>query len=535
MAIMVMATVEKTSKVTIRTLALSTCFIISPISLAGEWTFTPSVGFTETYSDNVELQQLNPKSSLVGQLTIELNSEFKSKKAFFSFSGAETLVVYSHNSKLNDDFQAMQLKGLVSLWSNGPELFIHSEISNVSINDRDNSVADLISGGTTQQRNHYAGLQYNIVNNHHELSSSLVYNLIEAEDNIGDRNGYKAIINSKNGNATKMLFWQIDGQLSYQENENLSGKNYSIESKVGAITPFKVNPFIRFYTEKITGSVAVTKPNTTPSWGPGIQWLVQKHFIVDLSYNYILDDTTTISDYVAATINWQPSERTSLKANYSQRFFGDSYNVDFQHKTKRLTNSIAYDEEIEVFDRNSYVENSLGQFWCPDPISSSVTPDECSPSSTPPNDTAGYSLISFSDFTPVVNEEFTLNKRLAWTSTLALARTTFEFVASIRERQILETTIVDSYLNADFTITRKISAKSNVNLRTSYNKNIFDKNNPVDNKQKDIYKTISTTYSRSLGSSLTSFFTLQFLDRESSRIDRNYNEVRASLNIKKDF
>jgi uncharacterized protein (PEP-CTERM system associated) len=535
MAITVMATVEKTNKVTTKIFALCTCFILVPTSLAGEWTFTPSVGLTETFSDNVELNRVNQKSSLVSQLIIELNSEFKSKGALFSFSGTETLADYSHNNDLNDDFQFMDFKGLVSLWSNGPQFILNSEIHNISKNESENSLADLVSGDTVQQRSHHAGFQYNITNSHHDLSSSLVYNIVDTEDGIGERRGYKAILDSENGNAARMIFWQINGQFSYQENDLLSGESYSIESKVGAITPFNVNPFVRFYNEDISGSIVETKPNTAPSWGPGIQWLATKHFTVDLSYNYIQEDVTTSDDYIAATIEWQPSQRTRLKAGYSQRFFGDSYNFDFQHKTKRLENAVTYDEAIEVFDRNSFEETSLGQFWCSIPITSSVTPNDCRPSSQPPTDTTGYRLVSFSDYAPVINKEFSLNKRLAWTSTLSLARTTFKFLASARERQTLDTDIVDEYFDAELTITRKTSAKGEISLRARFNKNNFDKNNLEGVKREDTYKTISTSYTRDLGSSLNTIFTLQFLDKESSRKNRNYNEVRATLNITKDF
>jgi uncharacterized protein (PEP-CTERM system associated) len=57
----------------------------------------------------------------------------------------------------------------------------------------------------------------------------------------------------------------------------------------------------------------------------------------------------------------------------------------------------------------------------------------------------------------------------------------------------------------------------------------------VDSKQEDTYKTISAIYNKSLASSLSGYLTIQYLDRESSQFDRSYDEIRAYINITKDF
>jgi len=537
MAIMVMATVEKTDKRSIvNALTLITFFITIPSSLAGEWTFEPNLGLTEIFTDNVELTNRNQQSSLVSQLIVGINTEFKSKKAFLSFSGTETLAAFSHDSELNDDFQTIQADGLFTLWKQGPQLVINSNITNVSKNDADNSLSDLVSSDTIQQTRNNAGFQYNTTNSDYSIASSLMYNLVETEDNIGESQGYSATLASKNGNAARKVFWQINGQFSHLENNDLMGENYTIESKLGFITPYKLNPFIRLYSEDISGDVSGTNANSVPTWGPGIRYLAAKHFLIDLSYNYVQDDKSASDDYIAASIDWQPSIRTSLKASYSKRFFGDSYGLDFTHRTKRLTNNISYHETIEVFDRNSFQENDLGNYWCP------VTDEQinifikdCFVLSRPPTDTTNFQLVPITSRTLIENNEFTLNKRLAWQSTLVLSRTTFTLDLSSRERSGLSSDIVDEYLDASFNITRKTSKKSDIDLRVSYSKNIFDNGNLDGIRQKDIYKTISTTYNRKLASSLKAFITLQYLDRDSTRIDRIYTEARASINITKDF
>ena len=57
----------------------------------------------------------------------------------------------------------------------------------------------------------------------------------------------------------------------------------------------------------------------------------------------------------------------------------------------------------------------------------------------------------------------------------------------------------------------------------------------VDTKQDDTYKTISATYNKIFANSLSGYFTLQYLDRESTQLERSYDEMRAYFNITKEF
>jgi len=539
MAIMDMAMAEKTSKPQLRACYLAVgCLISSNSILAGEWRFEPSLGLTETYTNNIELTQLDKQSSLVSQFIIGAEANFSSRKFQFSFAGTETLAQYSHDSELNDDYQTLQTNASYSLWQDKLQVIANSSITNVSKNDTGNSLADLITADTVQQQNHSAGLQYNTANSDYSLFSSVIGSVTETEDDIGESHGYTAVINSKNGNAARYIFWDLDGSFTNRENGGFSpttnfftSENYRLETKLGAITSYKLNPFVRLYNERVTGTAAGSNPDAIPSWGPGLRYQAAKHFIIDLSYNYVRDNTEASDDYIAADIDWQPSSRTSIKAGYSKRFFGDSYNVDFSHKTKRLTNTLSYQESIEVFDRNNYQQID-SDVWCPN---TSTDVSDCLPLGEIPSDTTDFSNVPVSSLELIEDNEFSLNKRLVWQSQLALARTTFTVDLSNRERESLSTGIIDDYLDARFSITRRISSRSDVTVYINYNKNVFDKDNPDGPRQEDIYKTLSATYNKSLASSLKAFFTLQYLDRQSNFERYTYNEARASINLTKDF
>ena len=517
-------------QLTLASLAI-TSLLVTSSALAGEWRFDPSLGLTETYTDNIELNRFNKQSSLVNQFIIGADANFSSRKLQFSFAGTETLVGYSHDSELNDDYQTLQANALYSLWQDKLQVIANSSITNVSKNDTGNSQADLLTADTVQQLNHSAGLQFNTKNSDYSLNASFIYSMVDTEDGIGESNGYTTLINSANGNAARYVFWQLDGSFANQENNGFTSENYNIETKVGLITPYKLTPFIRLYNEKVTGTIPGSNPDAIPSWGPGVRYQLAKHFIVDLSYNYIRDDNAASDDYVAANIDWQPSARTSLKAGYSKRFFDHSYELDFSHSTRRLTNTISYHETIEAFDRNNYQEVG-GVIWCPN---DGASVDDCLALGETPNDTNDYTGIAVTTLELVEGNEFSLNKRLSWQSTLALARTTFTVDLSNNERESLSTGIVDDYLDARFSITRRLSTRSDVTFYVNYSNNVFDKDSPDGPRQEDTYKTLSTTYNRGLASSLNAFLTLQYLERESNIERYTYTEARVSINLTKDF
>jgi uncharacterized protein (PEP-CTERM system associated) len=512
---------------------LASLALYSSSVYAGEWTFSPNVGVKETYTNNVELNPDDLQSSFVTQAFAGFDTQFKSREAELSFTGTGTYAAYSHNSDLNNDYQAATLDGSVSLWRDGPQLIAKSQISNINQNDTRNSLGDIVSGDTIQQRSHSAGISYDNMNNSHKLNASLIYHLTTTEDGIGESKGYNAAFNSTNGSNARNVFWQVDGSYSDRQNGSSVGSNYRLVAQVGAITSFKLNPFVMVNREDITGTAAGTNQKNTNSWGPGIRWQASDHFYLDLSYSYV-EDNTDSDDYMNATINWQPSQRTSLVAGYSHRFFGDSYDLNFSHRTKRLTNKISYYETIEIYDRDSYEQVNTA-FWCPK--DGPFDENSCFPISQPPSDTTDYILVPFSGLIPVENNEFTVNKRLNWSSTLSLSRTSFTFNVSTREREGIDTGSLDQNFDVSIGATRKLTPKSNIRLLASYRESDFSKNSALieNTNQEDVYKTISATYQKALASSLSANFNVTYLNRESNKASYNYDEVRAYINIKKVF
>jgi hypothetical protein len=499
MAIMAMATAKNINKCRLNTSLAIILLVVSPLLLAKNWKFTPSVALDETYSNNVELTINDPTSSFVTQAIVGVTVDYQSHIANWTLSGTKNYATYSHDSELKNDYRTLSANGQYYFWTSGPSVIASSSITNQSRNNANNSLASIVSSDTIEARYHSAGLEYNFGNSSYSIQSSVIYSTNEYEDSIGDSDGFAAQLTSMNGNNARHIYWQFSAHYSKRKQDNINeGENYTLDTLVGAITSWSLNPFVRFYDEDIKGTGVSQNINTTSSWGPGIRWLASPHIIIDLSYNFIADKTVS-DNYIATTIQWEPSSRTSLTASYSQRFFGDSYNLDFQHKTKRLTNSLTYDENLEVFSRNNYQQISTG------------------------------------DIELIESNEYSLNRRFAWTSKLQLSRTSFSVNMSANEQKGLENNVKDDILSAGLVINRNTGAKSNISLSAKYDYLIFDKDNPEGSNQEDHYRTVSATFTKHLASALSSKLTVEHVNRDST-VDRfSYDEVRVIINITKEF
>lgn len=530
MAIMATDTVKK-NKVAV---AITLCLAALP-SIAGEWQFTPRLSLDETYSDNVELNQTNEISSLVSQAAVSLDSSYKTRLLNFDFKSTSTNVWYSHDHDLDDDFHSLSSNLNLKLGSSGFSVFGSASITNQAQNGARNSLADIVSGDLVQIERYRAGLNYDVSNSDFALSSSITFNTSEAEDRIGERDGYSGNIATSNGTSSRHIFWNANGSYQEQENNGLTSRIYQSEIKVGYITGWKLNPFIRYYDEDNKGNLNQGQIAESNSIGAGFRWEATPRLNIDLSYNKPIDDELDVDgneqdSYIDANINWQPTIRTQLSANYSQRFYGDSYGFNFTHRNRRLTNTITYQEQLQSFTRDNYNFINLGFFWCPDGDGSDIT--NCYLPDNGDISFEDYQLVNVSDYELIEDNVFSLNKGGSWQSSLALPRTTFTFSLRANERENLETRDIDETLSTSFEASRKVGGRSTVKFVASYTERKFQVNS--DNEREDRYRTITLGYNRALNKTLNFSIDLRHLNRSSSS-QFNYEEGRVTLKITKDF
>lgn len=493
---MVITAMDMVPKIKLR--YLTVLFLtISSSSQAGDWVFNPAIQLSETYSDNISLDTTDKEDSFVTKASAVIQGGYESPLANLKLISAHSFHSYSHDSELNDDTRNLSAIGNINLFD-GFSLNSNIRIQNISRNDAENSLDDLVTENTVESRNYNIGARYQIQNSRLNFNSSLNYDLREVDDNIGESEGYTANYSTTNGTGARNIFWSSNGRYNDRQNQGNTGQTYSYEIKVGWISPYKLTPFVRYYDEDSSGNISSGNNTQTKSWGPGLRWRISKHLILDTSYNYVSDESAS-DDYVDAEINWLPSSRTKLIASYSKRFFGKSYAFDFSHRSKRLTNQIKYEENLTAFSRDSYIINESG------------------------------------DLELIEDNEFSLTKFLDWRSTLDLSRTTINLSLSNRARESLESDSTDETFISRISATRKLSRQSSFTFEFNFENKNINKGSTTGSEQIDYYRTYSANYNRQLLHALSTNFSVKYLDRSSTTDSRNYDEVRGVLTISKEF
>ena len=525
--------------------AVCIALICSKLAVAGEWQFDPSIIVDETYSDNVGLTTNNEQSSLVTQVGLNIESTYKAQQAEFNFSSESIYALYSHDHDLDSDYQTLSSDLRVQLWPNGIVAYGGISIDNQSRNGSRNALADIVSADTVQVETYSGGLEYNIDNSDFIVNSSIGYRETNSEDNIGNQKGINSRITSTNGTGARHVFWEVEHDYQDLENNNQKGKQSQSEVKIGWITGYGLNPFLRYYDEDNSGDINNSNRSIeSNSYGLGVRWLITPRLALNVSYNQPIGDNLDLDGdeqeaYVNASVQWQPSPRTKLTANISERFYGTSYGLDFTHRNKRLTNSISYVEDVQTFTRNNFAANLVGFYFCPSSnitsVADCIIKDEGSIFPDNPNepDNPGFQLFPIQDFTLVEDNVFSLNKTLNWSSVLALPRTTISFTASHQNRENLESFNEDERSASSLNVSRKVSGRSSISFDLSYT----ETNLQIDTEFEriDRYRRYEISYQKSLNSALSFDLSLSYLNRASDNALFNYEEGRVSAKVTKGF
>ncbi len=533
MAIMAMDTARQ-SNVCVFCLSL----LCSKLAFAGDWQFDPSLKVDETYTDNVALTRGNEQSSIVSQTGILFDSSYNSQHVDFNLASESTYAFYSHDHELDNDYHTLASDIRFQLWPNGLSIIASVNVANQSQNSSRNALADIVSADTVQVETYNGGVEYIVNNSDFIVNSTASYQEVTAEDDIGNRNELSASIGMQNGRAARTTFWNIQHNYQKLKNNENDGEIVETEAVIGYISDFKINPFIRYYNEDNTGNVNNgNRSLESNSYGAGLRWLVSSRLYIDASYNKPtgnkLDlDGNAQKEYINAQINWEPSARTKLEASYSERFYGDSYGFNLQHRNRRLSNTVDYTESVQTLTRNNYIPVVLGFFWCPaDTVVNAIS--DCIVQDGTTIAPEGYQLNTFSNFELAEDAFFSLNKNLSWNSTLTLPRTTFTLIARKENRENLDTRIEDDNSYISVSIKRRVSGRSNVNLQMSYT----DTNLQIDTEQErqDKYRRYQVGYEKSLNSTLSFNIDFSYVNRTSNDFTLNYKEGRVSAKITKGF
>lgn len=275
----------------------------------------------------------------------------------------------------------------------------------------------------------------------------------QVKSDNGDEQGYAVNSDDKNlrsrltsGDRMNLVTWDITS--NYRKSEGASNNDLTSTRHYGNLY-FGIYDEFRFLVtgrfesnERFSETEGVSEDLDYDSYGAGLSWGKEAARRVNLTYNRsgnASDDEK--ESFVGLDVNWAFTSRTSLRAELSRRYFGESGSFSLRHNSKRIRTSVTYSEDLTTFSQIIGAESSDETFVCPADASDF---SECfQPPTIDYELNAGEEFASFSQLNPIISEEVRLRKALQSSigydfrrlrTTLNIRRTSTDFLDSGREQ-----------------------------------------------------------------------------------------------------
>ncbi|MDC0609942.1 TIGR03016 family PEP-CTERM system-associated outer membrane protein [Vibrio sp.] len=468
--------------------------LVARPSLAADVKITPRVESEFTYTDNVNLVATDEQSSEITSLIagLEINADGNDGNITLDYQAQQLLYSYdSSENKLYNDLNFSADKGLFSTTNFRGEL--DASVTNVARNIETNASNDVTTGDTIETRTFGGGLSYQsnplgVM----DLSAKVYGSVKNNEDSIGDSQSYSGELTSKQGRAIKDYFWLAD--YSYDttvgKNEENNTEATELNNELGFQPINGFSPYMHLYYEDYSGQSSSDSADSS-SWGPGLKYYISRYSYFDFGYDFVLDDSN--SDYFRGGFHFNPSIRTVLDFQYKKRFYGDSYAFSFTHRSRRLTNSITYVEDVSNYNRSLYVD--------------------------------GNEI-----------EQLTIYKTLSWNSSLAFQRSALNLKVSTEKQSaftnISSNTDVNKY-SGELSFDHRMTRDTTISPGFSYDYYEFIAFGQT--TQEDYYRKWDVDLTHSFARDLRLKFSLSYQDRSSTLSSSGYQEGRVSINLRKEL
>ncbi len=267
-------------------------------------------------------------------------------------------------------------------------------------------------------------------------------------------------------------------------------------------------------------------------YGLGVYYTPGRRFSGELVYN--LSDQ---GNFVSGSVTLQPTLRTTLKASSTQRNFGRSYELSANHRTRKSSWGLVYQETLSSYDQLDR-ENLFDAWLCggvyvfPIPLGSAV-PDGC----TKLSDAALAALFGAAAFKPVTLDKTYLSKGLTGQFSYAFRRANVSLRLFDTRREYQETEVLgreDRRIGLQATLSVRPGERTTLSLSSGLSRlEVDDPVTPANNREDDFWN-IGLTLTRRFQPDVSGSLELRHQQRDSNLNNQDYTEnaLAARLNMR---
>lgn len=397
------------------------------LSLAGpgraDWKFSPQVDLRETYTDNVALRavgQANWVAEVAPGFTLENNSprlqlRANYSKHFYQYSDKDVGGTNGNQQQLAADAKA-RLAGDWLLMDAGANISQRAA----------SAFGPLLQGNAS---NNFASANANEVKTlrlspyvQHRFGSIANAELRYSRDRVssdngglGDSDGSTATLNVNSGAAFHQLGWGLFASHGTTRN-SVAGKSANDTMNLSL-------RYLALPTLWLTTSLGYDQ------------------------YDYDALGGTTSGKAWSVGFNWQPSPRTSVVASAGKRYFGDSYSLQAQHRTRASVWTLNYSDAVTTTRAQFLLPSTVNTATMLDGLFTAAIPDPVARRQA----VEAYILAtglpaSLANNINYFSNRYMLQKQLQAAAAFNTARTTLILTLSDARRQALSAVNVDGGL-----------------------------------------------------------------------------------------
>ncbi len=446
---------------------------------AKEIEFSPALTVGTGYSDNIELDHTNEKSSAYVRVTPSVQFKKEGARVKSQLDYNVTGLFYTSESDLNDVQHRLFANVESELIKHSIFLDLNATVSQQLLDSSRNSSSDGISGSENLTETYTYGFSPYWEKKWQDFASStLRYNYDEVIYSGSSSNGQNS-----GGDDSKQNRLSLDIESGTAFTQYFWNFNYAYND-----TSYDVNRSTRSETYR-----AVL----------GYHYSRRLDFTFTTGYEDYNDGRDDGGTGWRAGFIWDPSPRNHLEVEAGHRFFGNTYLMDFTHRGRLFTWNINYNDSI-VDTRSQIINNNNSQQENPDNIIVPLT-----------NFTAQYYLSRrFSGDVSYTHKKSTVR--------LGVFNERRYFTDSDKKDE------TDTGINLSWNL--NVGRRTNMTTRVSWDKlEDLQINNTQDRRE------FSWSLSRTLTPTMTGFLTISHRENDADIHFDEYTENSISLNVTKTF
>jgi uncharacterized protein (PEP-CTERM system associated) len=514
-----------------RIIALVLLYCLPSLCIAGEIEIQTAVTST-VYVYETKEEEITAQSKQAIVVVPSVLASYSSKRLLTSLAAEHTKVEQKSDIENADkNYTDYKYNGTLTLIPNALNIVIDGQQDYRILDQQQDFIADrvLAIGGLTKLNNNSVSVDFTIPNpKYFGLAIRSSYSNTKTKESIDDNTNVNGSSGLNNGNTVvSMQLYQsknarnysFNFSAQYNDTKRTGLENFKSSQAQGLIgLPFPLNiSFILVGNVEYYDDNQIVYQGTdigSESYGAGIEWQPRNGKVLKLTYNQLNEgEEDNKTNFLGVNLDWAFSTRTALKFDYSERFYGDAYSLNFDHALKSIRSSITYKEQVTSFARQEFT-NSTGLFVCQ--LGSTDLVDCFQPDSTNYQLQAGEEFRTLSEIGIDISEEIIFSKSGQLNISYQKRRIKASVFASYRKTESLESnktrTNSDIRLNLSYTL----SKKSSLNFSTAMTRSLYDNDATPDNIIK-----VNLDLKRTFGGNLQFTSGLGVIYRDSVVEDRN--------------